>query len=191
MKSKRILFLSNSHGEDSINCQILKALRVSGADVDVSAIPIVGDGAAYRRSTVPIIGPTSQMPSGGVFYRNPLFFLKDVGARLIALTWQQLQAVWTHSRHCDLVVATGDIVAVAIAHASNRPYIIFLSAHSSYYEGRVDLGLILWQLLCSDKCLAVFTRDALAATDLNRQGLKKAQFVGNPVMDNLNSTGKD
>jgi len=89
------------------------------------------------------------------------------------------------------VVATGDIVAAAIAHASNRPYIIFLSAHSSYYQGRVDLGLILWQLLCSEKCLAVFTRDALTAADLNRQGLKKAQFVGNPAMDNLNSTGKD
>ncbi|MEP6518251.1 lipid-A-disaccharide synthase-related protein [Microcoleus vaginatus] len=191
MKSKGILFLSNGHGEDAINCQILKALRASGADVDVSAMPVVGDGAAYRRSTVPIIGPTSQMPSGGVFYMNPLFFLKDIGAGLIALTWQQLQAVWRHSRHCDLVVATGDIVAAAIAHASNRPYIIFLSAHSSYYEGRVDLGLILWQLLCSEKCQAVFTRDALTGADLNRQGLKKAQFVGNPVMDNLNSTGKD
>lgn len=191
MKSKGILFLSNGHGEDAINCQILKALRESVADVDVSAMPIVGDGAAYRRSTVPIIGPTSQMPSGGVFYMNPLFLLKDIGAGLIAVTWQQLQAVWRHSRHCDLVVATGDIVAAAIAHASNRPYIIFLSAHSSYYEGRVDLGLILWQLLCSEKCRAVFTRDALTAADLNRQGLKKAEFVGNPVMDNLNSTGKD
>jgi uncharacterized protein (TIGR03492 family) len=191
MKLKGILFLSNGHGEDSINCQILKALRVSGADVDVSAMPIVGDGVAYRRSTVPIIGPTSQMPSGGVFYMNPLFFLKDIGAGLIALTWQQLQAVWRHSRHCDLVVATGDIVAAAIARSTDRPYIIFLSAHSSYYEGRVELGLILWQLLSSEKCLAVFTRDALTAADLNRQGLKKAQFVGNPVMDNLNSTGKD
>jgi hypothetical protein len=49
----------------------------------------------------------------------------------------------------------------------------------------------LWQLLCSEKCLAVFTTDALTAAELNRQGLKKAQFVGNPVMDNLNSTGKD
>ncbi|MBE9186827.1 hypothetical protein IQ270_19740 [Microcoleus sp. LEGE 07076] len=191
MKSKRVLFLSNGHGEDEINCQILKALRASGADVDVSAMPIVGDGAAYARSNVPIIGPTSQMPSGGVFYMNPLFFLKDIGAGLIALTWQQLQAVWTHSRRCDLVVATGDIVAAAIAHSTSRPYIIFLSAHSSYYEGRVDLGLILNYLLSSQQCLAVFTRDALTAADLNQQGLKKAQFFGNPVMDNLKSTNKD
>ena len=89
------------------------------------------------------------------------------------------------------MVATGDLVAAAIAHASNRSYIIFLSAHSSYYQGRVDLGLILWQLLCSEKCLAVFTRDTLTAAELNRQGLKKAQLVGTFVLDNLNSTGKD
>ena len=88
-------------------------------------------------------------------------------------------------------MATGDIVAEAQAHASNRPYIIFLSAHSSYYQGRVDLGLILWPLLCSEKCLAVFTRDAFTVAHLNRQGLNKAQFVGHFVMDNLNYTSKD
>ncbi len=54
---------------------------------------------------------------------NPLFLLKDVGTRLIALTCQQLQAVWMHSCCCDLVVATGDIVVAAIGHASKRPYI--------------------------------------------------------------------
>jgi uncharacterized protein (TIGR03492 family) len=79
MKSKGVLFLSNGHGEDAINCQILKALTASSADVDVSGNPLVGDGAAYSRSTVPIIGPTSKMPSGGVFYMNPLFLLKILG----------------------------------------------------------------------------------------------------------------
>lgn len=121
MKSQGILFLSNGHGEDSINCQILKVFTASGADVDVSAMPIVGEGAAYSRSSVPIIGPTSQIPSGGVFYMNPLFFLKDVGAGPIALTWQQLQAVWTHSPRCDWVVATGDIVAGAIGPLVHHP----------------------------------------------------------------------
>lgn len=191
MKSKSVLFLSNGHGEDAINCQIFWALRASCSDVGVAAMPIVGDGAAYARSGVPIIGPTSTMPSGGVFYMNLLFLLKDIGAGLIILTWQQLQAVWTHSCCCDLVVATGDIVAAAIAHTTNRPYIIFLSAHSTYYEGRANLGLVLWKLLSSPRCLAVFTRDALTAADLNQQGLNKAQFVGSPVMDNLNATGKD
>ena len=55
-------------------------------DVDVSTMPVVGDGAAYSRSTVAIIGSTNKMPSGGVFYMNPLFLLKDMGAGLIAVT---------------------------------------------------------------------------------------------------------
>jgi len=86
LNSKGILFLSNGHGEDAINCQILKALRASGADVDVSAMPVVGDGAAYSRSTVPIIRPTSKMPSSGVFCMNPLFLLKDIGVGLMTVT---------------------------------------------------------------------------------------------------------
>ena len=191
MKSNGVLFLSNGHGEDAINCQIVKALRASGADVDVAAMPIVGDGAAYVRSTVPTIGPTSPMPSGGVFYMNPLFFLKDVRAGLVRLTWRQLQAAWTHSQRCDLVVTTGDLIAAGFARSTGRPYIIFLSAHSSYYEGEVYLGFLLNYLLSSEQCLGIFTRDALTADDLNRQGLTKAKFVGNPVMDNLDSTGKD
>jgi uncharacterized protein (TIGR03492 family) len=191
IKSKGILFLSNGHGEDAINCQILKALRASGADVDVSAMAVVGDGAAYSRSTVPIIGPTSKMPSGDVFYMNPVFLLKDIGAGLIAVTKAAIARCLDGFALLRFGVATGDLVAEAIGHASNRPSIIFLSAHSSYYQGRVDLGLILWQLLCSEKCLAVLTSDALTELSLNRQGLKKAQFVANPVMDSLNSTGKD
>ncbi|MEG4804443.1 lipid-A-disaccharide synthase-related protein [Microcoleus sp. ARI1-B5] len=191
MKSKEILFLSNGHGEDAINCQIVQALRTSAPDVEVAAMPVVGDGAAYARSSVPTIGPTSPMPSGGVFYMNPLFFLKDVRAGLVRLTLQQLQATRAHSQRCDLVVTTGDIVAAGFAHATGRPYIIFLSAHSSYYEGEVYLGFILNYLLSSEQCLAIFTRDALTAADLNQQGFKKAIFVGNPVMDNLIPTGKD
>ncbi|MEG3958135.1 hypothetical protein [Microcoleus sp. herbarium2] len=165
-------------------------MRASGADVDVSGMPVVGDGAAYSRSTVPIIGPTSKMPSGGVFYMTPLFLLKDIGAGLIAVTKAAIARCL--DAFAPLRFRSGDWgdCRGGDRHARNRPYIIFLSAHSSYYQGRVDLGLILWQLLCSDKCLAVFTRDALTAAELNRQGLKKAQFVGNPVMDNLNSTGK-
>lgn len=191
MKSKEILFLSNGHGEDTINCQIVHALRASAPNIQVSAMPIVGDGAAYARSRVAIIGPTSPMPSGGFFYMNPMFFLKDVRAGLVRLTLQQLQATREHSQRCDLVVTTGDIVAAGFAHATGRPYIIFLSAHSSYYEGQVYLGFLLNYLLLSEQCLAIFTRDALTAADLNQQGFKKAIFVGNPVMDNLSPTGKD
>ena len=71
---------------------------------------------------------------------NPLLLVKDIWAGLIALTWQQLRAVRQHSRRCDLVVATGDIVAAASASFTDRPYVIFLSAHSSYMDDLISTG---------------------------------------------------
>ena len=191
-KKKQILFLSNGHGEDVSNCQILKALiDLTSDELKLAAMPIVGNGDAYRREHVPIICPVSSMPSGGVFYMNPQFLLKDLAAGLISLTWQQLQAVRKYAQHCNLIVAVGDIVVAAIAHFSGCPYVIFLSGYSSYYEGRLRLNPILWQLLQSSQCIKVFTRDRFTATDLHQQGLTKAECVGMPVMDCLVPTGKD
>lgn len=191
MKTKNILFLSNGHGEDTHNCQIIKAFTKICPDVKLSAMPIVGAGNSYKSLGIPIIGPTANMPSGGFFYLNPLFLFKDVGQGLIGLTWQQLQAVWKFARNGGLIMATGDIVVAAIAYSTKLPYCVFLSADSSYYEGRINLGLILPKLLNNSRCLKVFARDVLTAADLNRQGIKKADFVGTPVMDNLIYTGKD
>ena len=191
MKTKNILFLSNGHGEDTHNCQIIKAFTKISSDTTISAMPIVGAGNNYKNLGIPIIGPTSNMPSGGFFYLNPLLLFKDLGQGLISLTWRQLQIVRQFAKKCDLVMATGDIVVAAIAYWTKLPYVVFLSADSSYYEGRINLGLILPKLLNNSRCLKVFVRDALTAKYLNRQGIKKAEFVGTPVMDNLISTGKD
>ncbi|GGA06171.1 lipid-A-disaccharide synthase-related protein [Okeania sp. KiyG1] len=191
MKTKNILFLSNGHGEDTHNCQIIKAFTKICSDTTISAMPIVGAGNSYKNLGIPIIGPTANMPSGGFFYLNPLLLFKDLGQGLISLTWRQLQTVRKFAKNCDLVMATGDIVVAAIAYWTKLPYVVFLSADSSYYEGRINLGLILPKLLNNSRCLKVFVRDALTAKDLNRQGIKKAEFVGTPVMDNLISTGKD
>ena len=191
MKTQNILFLSNGHGEDTHSCQIIKAFTKICPDAQLSAMPIVGAGNSYKNLGIPIIAPTANMPSGGFFYLNPLFLFKDVGQGLISLTCQQLQAVWKFAKNCDLIMATGDIVVAAIAYSTKVPFVVFLSADSSYYEGKINLGLILPKLLNSSRCLKVFTRDALTATDLNRKGIKKAEFVGTPVMDNLTCTGKN
>ncbi|MEB3343129.1 lipid-A-disaccharide synthase-related protein [Okeania sp.] len=191
MKTKNILFLSNGHGEDTHNCQIIKALTKISPDINISAMPIVGSGNSYKSLNIPIINPTANMPSGGFLYLNPLLLLQDLKKGLISLTWQQLQAVWKFTKNCDLIMATGDIVVAAIAYSTKVPYIVFLSADSSYYEGRINLGLILPKLLNNSRCLKVFARDTFTAKDLNQQGIKKAEFVGTPVMDNLTSTGKN
>ncbi|MCL2923828.1 MAG: lipid-A-disaccharide synthase-related protein [Trichodesmium sp. MAG_R04] len=191
MKTKNILFLSNGHGEDTHNCQIIKALTKISPDTSISAMPIVGIGNSYKNLNIPILGPQVNMPSGGFLYLNPLLLFQDLRKGLINLTCQKLQTIWKFSKNCDLIMATGDIVVAAIAYSTKLPYVVFLSADSSYYEGRINLGLILPKLLNNPRCLKVFARDALTAKDLNLQGIKKVEFAGMPVMDNLILTGKN
>ena len=171
MATKNILFLSNGHGEDTHNCQIIKAFTKICPDINISAMPIVGVGNNYKNLNIPIIGPTANMPSGGFLYLNPLLLFKDLGQGLISLTWQKLQTIWKFAENCDLIMATGDIVVAAIAYSTKLPYVVFLSADSSYYEGRINLGLILPKLLNNSRCLKVFARDALTAKDLKLQGI--------------------
>ncbi len=191
MNNKRILFLSNGHGEDTCNSQIIKALLSVDSSVKMAAVPIVGEGTIYQRLNVPILTPTQTMPSGGFLYMNSLVFFKDLSSGLLGLLGQQLTTIWKESKHYDILMVTGDIVVAAIAYSTQKPYVIFLSAYSSYYEGKLNLGLILPHLLNSPRCLAVLTRDQFTAEDLNRQGIKKAKFIGTPMMDNLNSVGID
>ena len=43
----------------------------------------------------------------------------------------------------------------------------------------------------SPRCLAIFTRDAFTAEDLQQQGFKQASFLGYPIMDILTPTEKN
>jgi uncharacterized protein (TIGR03492 family) len=202
---KRVLFLSNGHGEDLNASLILKALGHLSTDVEVAAMPIVGNGQAYRRLGVPIIGPTQQMPSGGFSYislgrlvnpmhwgrdMNPVNLVRDLFAGLIALTWGQIKAVRRLGPGFDLLFVTGDVVPILFARITGRPFMVFLVSTSSYYEGQIKLPWLSSWGLRSHHCQAVFTRDAYTAQDLQSRGMAKAQFCGYPIMDVLTPTGK-
>lgn len=189
--TKRILFISNGHGEDNHSSYVIQTLKELCPSVEIAAMPIVGEGSAYRRLNIPIIGPTQSMPSGGFTYMNRLHLIKDLQAGLMGLTWQQLQAVLKHAPQCDLIMATGDGISQSFAYLTRRPFVSFISCLSALYEGRLDLGLLLWQIFKSSRCLAVFTRDSYTAQNLYKQGITKAQFGGIPSLDTLTPTGKD
>ncbi|MEG3436454.1 lipid-A-disaccharide synthase-related protein [Pannus brasiliensis CCIBt3594] len=189
--SKRILFISNGHGEDNHSSYIIQTLRELCPSIEIVAMPLVGEGQAYRRLHIPIIGPTRNLPSGGFSYMNRLLLLKDIQAGLLGLTWQQLQAVRKVARDCDLIHATGDGVGQSFAYLTGRPFVSFISCLSSLYEGRLNLDPILKFILRSPRCLTVFTRDPYTAKDLQAQGLSKVQFGGIPSLDRLLPTGKD
>ncbi|MDB9519808.1 lipid-A-disaccharide synthase-related protein [Roseofilum reptotaenium CS-1145] len=190
MHHSSLLFLSNGHGEDLNGSLIVKALQESYPQMKVGAMPFVGAGGAYRGLGVPIIGPTRTLPSGGIWYMNPLYLIKDLFSGLIGLTWRQIRALKRYSRQCDLLVAVGDIVPIGLAQLTGRPYLAFVVSTSSYYEGKVKLPWLTAQCLRSPQCQKIYTRDAFTARDLQQQGFPKTTFIGCPFMDTLTPTGK-
>ncbi|NJN75694.1 MAG: hypothetical protein HC796_05095 [Synechococcaceae cyanobacterium RL_1_2] len=188
----RVLFISNGHGEDNHSSYVIQKLRELAPEVEIAAMPIVGEGNAYRRLNVPIIGPTQQvMPSGGFSYVNRWLLLKDIQAGLLSLTWRQYQAIKAYAPQCDLIHATGDSVGQSFAFLTGKPFISFISCLSALYEGTLNLDLVMPWLFKSDRCLGVFTRDPLTAQDLQAKGFNKVRFGGIPSLDYLQPTGKD
>ncbi|MGK7930165.1 MAG: lipid-A-disaccharide synthase-related protein [Microcystaceae cyanobacterium] len=188
--AKRILFISNGHGEDNHSSYIVETLLELRPDLEIAAMPIIGEGNAYRRLNIPIIGPTQSMPSGGFSYMDRLKLIKDIQSGLITLTWRQLRAVLDYAPQCDLIMATGDTISQSFAYLTRRPFVSFISCLSALYEGSLYLGPIIGNVLRSPRCLAVFTRDPYTAEDLWKQGLNKAKFGGITSLDKLTPTGK-
>lgn len=188
---KRVLFISNGHGEDLNASLVLKAFQQKYPEVEVAALPIVGEGNAYRRLNVPIIAPARSLPSGGFIYMDNRKLVADLRSGLLGLAWQQIQAARAYARRCDLIFAAGDIVPLAIARLTGCPYTAFIVSSSSYYENRVSLPFYTLQLLRSPQCQVAFTRDAFSAEQLHRRGIAKAVFAGYPIMDVLVPTVKD
>jgi uncharacterized protein (TIGR03492 family) len=189
--STKVLFISNGHGEDLNGSQIFKALREIEPELELAAMPIVGQGNAYRHLDAKLIGPTQSLPSGGFIYMDRWKFLEDIRSGLLTLLWRQIQAVRDYSRDCQAIFATGDVVVLAIAYLTGKPYTSFIVSTSAYYEGKMRLPMLTNLLLRSKRCQRVFTRDRFTAEDLHRQGITKAIFAGYPVMDVLYPTGKD
>ena len=188
---KRVLFISNGHGEDNHSAYIIRTLRQLAPEIEVAAIPIVGEGNAYRQLGVPILGPTQVLPSGGFTYVNRWLLLKDFQAGLLGLTWQQIKAVRRQGPQFDLVHGTGDAVGQSFAYISGRPFISFISCLSALYEGHLQTDFVLRFVVRSPRCRAIVTKDAYTVENLTQQGFEKVHFGGIPALDWLLPKGQD
>ena len=200
----RILCLSNGYGEDRIAVQVAVELLQLG--IDVTAMPIVGRGDAYRQRGIAIVGPVQDtMPSGGFLYMDWKQLLGDIRGGLAGLTVRQMNAVRQFGRQVDLVLAVGDIVVQLLASWSCRPYAFLGTAKSDYFivgergpyrwwnclklrlQKEATLSVYApWErwLMRSHRCRAVFPRDTLTASSLKQCGLPVFD-MGNPMMDDL------
>ncbi|BBA78751.1 hypothetical protein RGRSB_0126 [cyanobacterium endosymbiont of Rhopalodia gibberula] len=191
MLKKQVLFISNGTGEDLNASLILQSLVRIAPQMNIVAMALVGSGNAYQRLGIPLVGPRQMLPSGGIFYTHLFNLVKDLASGLVGLTLRQIQFLFNYRHNCDFCIAVGDIFPVTMAYLTKRPFVAFLVSTSSYYEGKLRLpGLTQW-CLQSNRCLAVFTRDAFTAEDLQQQGMTKAVFAGYPILDVLSPTGND
>ena len=200
----KLLCLSNGHGEDTIAVSILRQIQILAPEIELAALPIVGEGRAYATlPEVAIAGPVKVMPSGGFNYMNGRQFWQDVRGGLLGLTWTQIATVRSWAKQGAVILAVGDIVPLMMAHLSGAPFAFVGTAKSEYYlrdeigpiqrpgvndlierlSGSVYLPWERW-LLGSRRCRAIFPRDTLTAKVLTQFRLP-AFDLGNPMMDDL------
>lgn len=89
----QLLCLSNGHGEDIITVRIVQELQQLCPNLEIAALPIVGEGRAYAQLGIPLVGTVKTMPSGGFLYMDGRQLLGDIQGGLLQLTWHQLQAI--------------------------------------------------------------------------------------------------
>ncbi len=201
----KLLCLSNGHGEDAIAIAILRQLQQQPNPPEIAALPIVGEGQAYRAENIPIVGPVRQMPSGGFIYMDGKQLWRDVRGGLLGLTLAQLRVAKQWAKEGGKILAVGDIVPLFFAWWSGAEYAFVGTAKSDYYL-RDEAGWLprrhWWQhlerwsgsvylpweraLMRSRRCQAVFPRDSLTAERLQKFGIRTFD-AGNPMMDALDA----
>ena len=198
----KLLVLSNGHGEDRIAVRIIKQLQNIEPDLKLTALPIVGQGYAYRDFNIAIAGRVQQMPSGGFIYKggNPLW--QDLRGGLIQLTIEQIKLVRQWGQGDGAILAVGDIVPLLYAWLSKTNYAFVGTARSEYYlrdetgwltqtsqiERKIGSVYMPWErwLMSQNSCKAVFPRDSLTTKILSQWSIP-AYDLGNPMMDEIKS----
>jgi hypothetical protein len=181
---KRLLFITNGHGEDLVTAQIIRALGNGRIKIDV--MPVVGSGIHFKGLRVKIIGPRKVLPSGGFGLRNYSFLVRDIFAGLLSKAMGQIALLRKRKDLYDLVVGVGDIVPLVYAVISGKK-IVFIGINKSEYYKKLAFnytGLEKW--LLKKYSSLTFARDKKTADVLNVQGIRSV-YLGNPMMDAVGS----
>lgn len=202
---KKVLCISNGHGEDRISAYI--GSELSQRQVSVTALPLVGGGHAYQAMGIPVLQANPSLPSGGFSRMSLLALWQDVSSGLLGMTRKQMHLVksWVQGQRDGLVLAVGDIVPLVMAWWSGARYVFVATAKSEYYW-RDRLGKLRgvgtplggslfypWErwLMQNRRCLASIVRDQLTADYLKAKFQLQVHYLGNPMMDGLEPQGLD
>lgn len=174
-----LLFISNGHGEDLIAARIARELP----EMTLRGFPLVGDGGAYLRAGIPVIGPRQAMPSGGFILRDAGALKADVEAGLGKLALAQLNFL-ASLEPPRLVVGVGDMLPAAASLLLPSERVLIGCNKSDFYRSwgsaylAVEIAFFKWA------GMTVYPRDLRTHRRLERLGVR-SEPLGNPMMDGL------
>jgi uncharacterized protein (TIGR03492 family) len=178
---KPVLLVSNGHGEDLSGALVAAQLLERG--IAVEALPLVGHGSPYRQLGIPVLGRTRSCSTGGLGYTSLAGRLSELVEGQLLYVLGRLLLLRRRRQAYGLVLAVGDVLAVLGGWLSGLPTAVYLVAYSSHYEGRLRLPWPCDWLLRQPGIRAIWSRDALTATDLSQQLGRPVTFLGNPFLD--------
>ena len=174
---KRVLFVTNGHGEQAIAARIARELDTVGG-IEIDHLSLVGDDVAASRS-FRSVGPQRTLPSGGLIAMgNVRNVIRDVRAGLLPHTFAQLRFLHGVRGRYDLVVAVGDAFAYGMARRARAAKTVFVGTAKSVHVARY--GSFESRMLRSAD--SIFVRDEITADDLRRRGVP-AGAPGNVIVD--------
>lgn len=124
-----LLFITNGHGEDAIACRLARELRGQR----VAALPLVGEGHAFREAGIEVLGPACGLPSGGWGLRSPRLLVADVGKGWLRTMRESLAAA--RAVRPRLAVAVGDLLPAAVAALAGLPAVLVGCNKTDWYGG--------------------------------------------------------
>jgi uncharacterized protein (TIGR03492 family) len=161
---KRVLFVSNGHGEAAIADRIAAELRAIMPDAAIDHLALVGEPVSDSMREV---GPRRTMPSGGLIAMgNVGNLMRDLRAGLLPLVASQRRFLRRVRGSYDVAVAVGDVYALAMTLRA-RSSTVFVGTAKSVSVARY--GAFEERILARAK--ACFVRDEATAQALRRHGL--------------------
>ncbi len=173
MTAKKILFISNGNGEDSMAAAIAKQLP---KDILVDAYPIIGFGNSYK-DICPIIGPRVHIPSQG--HRKAGSIAKDVKGGMVSGTWKTIKFLRSIKAKYDKIIVVGDSVVPILSVLAGLKIDIYLDVYKNGYAHKY-LKIEKWAIKKSSK--KVYCRDDILADSLRKSGVD-AISKGNIMLD--------
>jgi hypothetical protein len=179
---KKILFLSNGHGEDLIALEVVKVIESLTTDHSIAVLPLVGEGEQYHNHhRLTVLGPNKKLPSGG-FLKSFKVFARDLYRGLLGLHMRQ---IFNARRFApDLVVAVGDAFPLVLSRWFLKSAgVVFIStAKSDLFEPHYWVERLFMKPISR-----VYVRDEVTALSLMGRGVR-AKYVGNIMMDAIGET---